>query len=152
MGRTAYVLDLHAAGAIYHQQCSVNFRTGKGIPQGPSPSKHLKRGRRSDEVLDAFLKVAKVLEDNDDEQTSIGDLIDKMREYLPDSHKEKAYGFTYMKYKLEGHFGDRIIISEIAGKPSVVTFKTTAAAILHEFQEKNRKSEGTSHESIIVAA
>ncbi len=31
-GRLASVNDLHAADAIYHQQCSVNFRTGKDAP------------------------------------------------------------------------------------------------------------------------
>ena len=32
-GRIGYVNDLHAADAVYHQACSVNFRTHKQIPQ-----------------------------------------------------------------------------------------------------------------------
>ena len=31
-GGLASVNDLHAADAIYHQQCSSNFRTGKNVP------------------------------------------------------------------------------------------------------------------------
>lgn len=31
-GRLEFVQDLHAADALYHQQCSVNFRTLKQIP------------------------------------------------------------------------------------------------------------------------
>jgi len=32
-GRLAYAQDLHAADAVCHQCCSVNFRTGKQIPK-----------------------------------------------------------------------------------------------------------------------
>ena len=31
--RLAHVFDLPAADAVYHQQCNVNFRTGKGVPK-----------------------------------------------------------------------------------------------------------------------
>lgn len=37
-GRISAVSDLHAADAIYHQQCSVDFRTLKPNP-GPSEGK-----------------------------------------------------------------------------------------------------------------
>ena len=48
-----------------------------------------------------------------------------------------AYSFPYMKSKLENHFGNIIMISEIAGTPNVVTFKTIASAIIHEFLERS---------------
>ena len=32
-GRIAFSNDLHSEDAMYHQVCSANFRTGKGIPQ-----------------------------------------------------------------------------------------------------------------------
>ena len=32
LGRLEYAQDLHAADAVYHQACSVNFRTGKQVP------------------------------------------------------------------------------------------------------------------------
>ena len=155
LGRIEYAQDLHAADTIYHQQCSVNFRTGKDKPKDIIPSKMIKRGRPANEVLnEAFLKVARYLEENDDEQTSVGDLIGKMQEYLPEHNGEDytAYSFTYMKCKLEQHFGNRIIITEIAGKPNVVTFKTTAAAILHEFRENTQKGESMSEQGVIETA
>lgn len=32
LDRLEYAQDLHAADAVYHQACSVNFRTGKQVP------------------------------------------------------------------------------------------------------------------------
>ena len=37
-GRIGYVNDLHSSDAVYHQACSVNFRTHKQIPQKYIPS------------------------------------------------------------------------------------------------------------------
>ena len=31
-GRIEFAQDLHAADAIYHHMCSINFRTGKQVP------------------------------------------------------------------------------------------------------------------------
>lgn len=34
LGRLEYATaDLHATDTVYHNQCSINFRTGKQIPQ-----------------------------------------------------------------------------------------------------------------------
>ena len=33
IGPIAFVNDLHSEKAVYHQACSANFHTGKGIPQ-----------------------------------------------------------------------------------------------------------------------
>jgi hypothetical protein len=38
LSRIQFVQDLHAADAVYHQKCSVNFRTGKCLPS-PTPNK-----------------------------------------------------------------------------------------------------------------
>ena len=49
--RLAFVIDLHAADAVYHQQCSVNFHTLKNVPKQYSSypaSKHINCGRRED--------------------------------------------------------------------------------------------------------
>ncbi|CAG2217992.1 unnamed protein product [Mytilus edulis] len=37
-GRLQSISDLHAADALYHQACSVNFRTNKKIPLAFSPA------------------------------------------------------------------------------------------------------------------
>ena len=41
-----------------------------------------------------------------------------------------------MKTKLQELCGDRIIITEINGKPNVVTFRSTAKAILQDFNQQ----------------
>ena len=40
-----------------------------------------------------------------------------------------------MKARLQEQFGDQIIITEINGKPNVVTFRSTVANILHDFHD-----------------
>ncbi len=72
--RILHVHDLHAADAVYHQVCSVNFRTKKQTPavhdhnmSTPKRAKP-KPGRPPDKKrTDAFLEVASFLEENDDE-------------------------------------------------------------------------------------
>lgn len=150
-GRIAFVNDLHAFDAIYHQQCSVNFRTGKDKPvyRDTISSKKVK-GRPVNEIQnDAFIKVVKYFEENDDEQISVNDLVEKMKEYLDDDHE--AYGFTHMKSRLEKHFGKNILITEIAGKANIVTFTVTAAEILHQFRESMR-NDTMSPQTIIKTA
>ena len=132
-GRFNSINDLFAADAVYHQVCSVNFRTNKSIPHqfATEECPQAKRGRPQKE---AFLKVAAYLQENDDEQKTISDLIEKMKQYLMDSGSDcTPYRFTYMKDKLKEHFGDELVITEISGKSSIVTLKTTAASILHNF-------------------
>ena len=64
------------------------------------------------------------LKENDDEQITVMDLMDKMEEYLGDS-ATASYSRTHMKARLQEHFGDQIIITEINGKPNVVTSART---------------------------
>ena len=53
--------DLCANDCIYHQQCSINFRTGKGIPKEYAITCNVaKKGRpESDTKKEAFLKTCK---------------------------------------------------------------------------------------------
>ena len=72
LGRLEYAQDLHAADAVYHQACSVNFRTGKQVPlqhcSDDCSEKDTKRPRQGRPVdtckATAFLKVVKFLEEN----------------------------------------------------------------------------------------
>ena len=90
--------DLHAADAVYHQQCSVHFRTSLNIPikrlsstLRTSKSKQpTKKGRPVDEQTTAFLStVAQFLENNDDEQITLTDLCHKVHEILQEAGLEK---------------------------------------------------------------
>lgn len=80
-GRLGVINDLHAADALYHQTCSVNFRTRKNIPStfSPTPAKQKKEctsGRPVELIQQkAFMKITDYLEANDDEQITIVDLV-----------------------------------------------------------------------------
>ena len=148
-GRLEFAQDLHAADAVYHNLCSTNFRTGKQVPQqfmadDKIQPKRFKQGRPPDSAReDAFNQLAMYLEVNDEEQISIQDLINKMEEILVETGIE-PYGFTYMKHRLEKHFGDKITITEISGteisgKENVVTFRHKASSIIHHFYSKPKK-------------
>jgi len=154
--RVDFVQDLHAADAVYHNICSINFRTGKQIPHQflTVPSKRPKYGRPADDTRnDAFIKVAEYLKANDEEQTTIPDLIEKMGEFLAGTDCT-PYGFTYMKECIQKHFGQDIIIAEINGKENVVTFRHRASAIIHEFHQmpKETSSEAEKMRLIKTAA
>jgi hypothetical protein len=144
--RIDFVGDLHAADARYHKMCSGNFQSGKQTPlcfesDDLVSSKRQKLGRPKDSSRhEAFLKVADYLEANDEEQTTIGDLIEKMQYYLGDSQSE-AYRFSHMKDRILEHFGTRIIITEINGKPNVVTFRGVASTMLHDFYHQQKEAD-----------
>ncbi|MCG8047095.1 MAG: hypothetical protein N0E48_15925, partial [Candidatus Thiodiazotropha endolucinida] len=150
-GRLQYVAgDLHAADAVYHQTCNVNFRTGKQIPKSffRGTNSKQQRGRPVDDELKmAFLDVVTYLEENDNEQITITDLVNKMHDICGDS-----YSVTYMKKKLEEYFGESIIITEINGKHNVVTLRSTASAILHEFYERQKSDDSQTEKLEIKTA
>jgi autonomous glycyl radical cofactor GrcA len=106
LGRIEFAQDLHAADACYHQTCSVNFRTGKQIPQQQLPSesssKRLKPGRPTiTEKVHAFHKVIEYIEENDDEVITLTDLVTKMEFYLKSlGSAQQPYSVVYMKGKL----------------------------------------------------
>jgi len=125
-----FVSDMPAADVVYHEQCSVNFYTGKQMPQtfarrqsdGASAAKCPRlTGRPKDKVRkEVFLQVIKYLEENDDKQITIEDLIISHMRSVSAEENCEPYSFPYMKSQLLEHFGDRIIIAEVNGKPNVV--------------------------------
>lgn len=91
-----------------------------------------KRGRSKDSFQEeVFLKVMEDLSMNDQEQTTVANLIENMKAYLGDSGI--PYGFTHMKKRIKDYYGDDIIITEITGKHNLITFTTAASKILHEY-------------------
>lgn len=49
---------------------------------------------------------------------------------------DKAYSVVHMKKRLQTYFGSDIIITEVNGKPNIVTFRRTASSILNEFYRR----------------
>ena len=75
--------------------------------------------------------------EKNDEQITISDLIRHMEDYLIESDCS-AYGPQHMKMKLQELYGDRIIITAINGMPNVVTFHSTAKAVLQYFYQQEK--------------
>ena len=141
-GRIAYVNDMHSEDAVYNQACSTNFCTGKDIPKTYEGKRQLtscsKRGRPSDpDCESAFNLVCKYLRENDDEQVTVSDLILIMQQHLKDSTSE-AFTSKWMKAQLTEQFKDETVFTEINGKQNVVTFRSRAKNILHDFYKSWR--------------
>ena len=119
LGRIEFTSDLHAYDAVYHQQCSSNFRTFKSKPKETT---YAKKGRPS-LLNESFLYAISYLEDNEDIQISVSDLVEKMAEHCGPG---QAYGQQYVKGKLKEHFGERVLITEMQGKPNIVTLVKNA--------------------------
>ena len=119
------------------------------------PAQEKKRlGRPQDEEkLYAFLRLAKFLQDNDDEQITVNDLVELMDDFLADS-ESTAYGHTHMKQRLKEHFGDQLIITELNGKSNVVTFRSTAQHTLRiscSTKRSTPRRKGTHHQNCCQA-
>ncbi|XP_021362244.1 uncharacterized protein LOC110456045 [Mizuhopecten yessoensis] len=148
-GRIEYAADLYAADALYHQSCSVNFRTFRQVPQEFSPQTKKQRtpvGRPSAK-RESFIYATEYLVQHDNEQITIIDLVKKMAEHCGE---ENAYSVSHMKVKLLEHFGPRIVISEINGKSNVVTLQYTARSILQDYYENQTKSNTESETKFII--
>lgn len=79
----------------------------------------------------SFLRVAHFFEENDDEQKTISDLVSLIEENHHGSGLE-AYSYTHMKMKLDKHFRDKILQTEVNGKLNMVTFRGTAKVVLKD--------------------
>lgn len=149
--RLEFVSDLPAADAVYHQNCSLCFRSRKRPPQftqSHQGNKQVKLGRPKDErKAEAFEKVATYLVQNENEQITVNDLIIKMKEFTDD-----AYSHPTMKQELQNYFGEQLIVTEVNGKSNVVTFRKTASSSLHNFYAKKVKDEDAQKELILKTA
>ena len=67
---------------------------------------------------------------------------------------EIAYTSVWMKFKLNEHYGEQIVLTEPQGKSNVVTFRKTASSILHSFYTKgiNNQTEEEEKMKIIKTA
>ena len=146
--------DLPAADAIYHKQCSSNFQTHKHIPSKYCDSvdkEPPRKGRKVDDSRqEAFLlAIEDLICGNDDEQTTVVDLVDRMSQLCPGV---EAYSVKYMKQKLISYFGDALVIGNVRGRSDVVTIKETAAKILQQFKDSQETDDEEVEKRKIVRA
>ena len=155
--RIESAFDLHAADALYHQKCSVNFRTRKWIPlvltsnqEGAAPQKKTKRGRPLEEMQNyAFERAMEFFEQNDEEQLTVKDLVEKMADFLQES-KTSSYSAVYMKKRIKERFGEDAIFTELDGRTDVVTLRPFAAKILQKFYNEPKKEDVKEEEMRVV--
>ena len=159
--RLEYMQDCIAFEVVYHNVCSVNFRTGKPLPSmfhSEEPSKKRLRfsaGRPEDQTcVTAFQEVVSFLENNDNENVTVRQLVEMMDDVLSQSvdenAKRKAYSVPYMKKKLLQHFGDSVIIADADGKPDVVFHRKTASQILSEFHAQQKKTSCQDESNLLI--
>ena len=77
----------------------------------------------------AFHELRKFSDETDECQYSVSELLDYMETFL---NGEDGYSIKYFKQKLKERYGDDIIITSIAGKSSIVSFRDPAHKILRE--------------------
>ena len=132
-GKLNFLQDLHASDAVYHQQCCVNFRTGRQPPVRSTKRKRSASGRPTDPVREAaFSEVCAHLEMNLDAQLTLPDLVQKQMEYLEGA---EPYSVTHMKAMLIERYGTDISFSSVPGKPSIVTMHKSVSKILRRNYE-----------------
>ena len=119
--RISHAHDLVAAEAKYHRSCAQSF-LHKRVKRAASTSK--------DQIREeAFGKLRAFLDDNDECQYSIPELMEYMENFL---NGDEGYSMKWFKQKLSDHYGDDITITNIKGKPSIVSLRESTYKVLNE--------------------
>ncbi|KAJ8872356.1 hypothetical protein PR048_025960 [Dryococelus australis] len=115
------VQDLVAVEAKYRKHCNLQFFSS---------------GTRDGETD----KLAR----NDERQFFIDNLFTLTESFSKSSSTNRcSYSRNYMKEKLKSHYHNGVVITDLAGKSSVVNFKGTADQLLHDKWYSNSKSSST---------
>ena len=122
-----------ASYSVYHQSCSTKFRLGRDPDEDcnepPAKKRNTVSGRNFEiKREDAFLQAVNYLKENDEKQLTIQDLVLEM-----DQLCENPFSLKHMKRRLLDYFGERVIITEMKGKPNIITLRSTASNILQKF-------------------
>ncbi|CAG9814961.1 unnamed protein product [Phaedon cochleariae] len=129
--------DLVAVNAEYHQKCLQTFYQ--------LPSRVQKRGHCPATYVDEAMEIIfKFLEDNSEEcQFSVGQLLDLVPEDCRPHPKT-------LKRRLEGKYGDDIIISDSPNRECIICFKNTGHKILSDNWYVNEKKGDPKEERLRV--
>ena len=74
-----------------------------------------------------------------------------MEDNLADSEHD-AYSYKYMQQKVQEHFGGQMIQTNINGRPTVVTFRSKASAVLQDFYSHQKADPGTDKIRLVETA
>ena len=78
--------------------------------------------------------------ENNDEQITVSDLAKKMSE-LATAKGRDAYSLPHLKKRIKEDFEGKIVITTVDGNPDVVTFRSTAAKILQDFEKRKASDD-----------
>ena len=120
--RLGGVIDLVAAGGIYHQDCLTKFY---------KPAKGVKRGRpESENVAAAMEEIYQILDESDECQFSIREITENLT-FVPETKT--------IKEKLKQKYGDGILISSQKNNEMVMCFRRTGDKTLSNSWYSQRK-------------
>ena len=74
-----------------------------------------------------------------------------MKDKLVENNHPKN-SFPHMKKRLKEYFGNKIIITDVNGKPNVIAFYSTASAILQQFHQQQRNEDTEKEKLRLVEA
>ena len=129
--RIQFAIDLPAKDALYHKQCSNNFRTKRGIPnkfRKPSDGYEERRdvGRPEDvERSNVFQNLMDEFENND-ETVTVNELIKRMKTICGDP-------YSYPKMMSNLKYLEHIVITRKGKEQNMVTSKLSASKVLKNF-------------------
>ena len=148
--------ELHASDAVYHHVCDSNFRNPRfTIPkrflakegvynlEGESIITKEQESSSQEKKHTAFLKTNEFLRENDNEQTTVSDLVKKTEEF----NEGDAYTPWYFQKKLEQELGEDVLISKKNGKSNVVTIRNAAKKLLYDYHS-NAKTLDTEKDKL----
>ena len=134
-GRLQSCNDFVAAEAVYHQQCSVDFRLGRNKSELDlsclSDRDKGKSGKRKSCCMtESFLEMCEWLEDPmDSELWTLIELRERMVERFGE---ESVYSHRQLKDELKAKYGEHIFFAEVNGRRNVVCLRDMASFLLNE--------------------
>ncbi|KAE8749717.1 hypothetical protein FOCC_FOCC003457 [Frankliniella occidentalis] len=146
-GRVGQIFaDLVAAEAFYHKSCNVRYFGGLQKENKNSAG----RAPEVDKAL-AFDSLCNHLVTTNECQFSLNRLVEKMKEFSPTG---EVYSRHHLKYRLEEHFKEEVIITDIPGEDAIVNLRCVANKILFNTWRKNKHSaeENARLEAVRAAA
>ena len=144
LGRLDNVHDLPAAEGRYHRSCYKDFfhvdvdSNVMGRPVKCTQSS-------------AFDKLCAYIDSSSECQYSTTELESILHEYVSDSGSLcDSYSTKHLKRKLQDHYGDKVTISSIPGKPCIFTFHEYSHQILHDRWYTERCGNGNDERKRVV--
>lgn len=134
------VSDLVAPEARYHKQChDTFFKTSLSVGSVGRP--------KTDE--ENFLVLCKSIEDGDECQFTVKQLQEIMADI---SGKTNTYSDRHLKDLLKEHFKDRIVVSNVSGRKTIVSLSDTAHKIVENWYKSKEQDPETERLRIVLSA